>query len=59
MFSSTYISSIVIVIIALLKIFKVELLPEDITPIITGILALYILIRRYQKGDINPLGLKK
>ena len=58
MFSPTYISSIVVVIIALLQIFKIKLLPEDLTPIITGILAFVILFRRFQKHDISIYGKK-
>lgn len=54
--SQEYISSIVVVLVALLQIFKIKVLPEEITPIIVGFLGLWILIRRYQKGDITIYG---
>jgi hypothetical protein len=62
-FSPTYISALVIIIISILKIFKIDILEEELTPVITGITTgitgLIILIRRYKVGDLSPLGQKK
>ena len=57
--STEYISSLVILIVSVLKIFKIEVLPEEITPIVVGLLGLYLLIKRYARGDLTPLGMRK
>ena len=61
--SHEYISAIVIVIISLLAIFKVKVSTEEVLPIVeglaTGILGIYIMIRRYKKGDLTLAGIKK
>ena len=57
--SKEYVSAIVVLIVALLQIFKIEVAPEAITGIITCVLALYLAFKRFQKNDINILGMKK
>ena len=58
-FSKEYISATVVLIVALLQIFKIEVAPDAITGIISGVLALYLAFKRFQKNDINILGMKK
>lgn len=57
--SQEYIGAIVIIIVSLLKVFGIEIGSEVITGIITGVLALWVAIRRHQKGDITVLGARK
>lgn len=57
--SQEYIGSIVLVIVGILKAFGIEIASDAISGIITGSIAVYIAIRRYQKGDITPLGARK
>ena len=57
--SKEYISAIVVLIVALLQIFKIEVAPDAITGIITGGLALYLAFKRHQKGDINIGGFRR
>lgn len=56
--SQQYIGSIVILLISLLKMFKIDIGNDELTAIITGGIALYVAIKRYQKGDINVAGIK-
>ena len=57
--SQEYIGSLVIVLITVLKIFKIELASDEVTAIVTGAVALYVAIRRFSKGDITVGGLRK
>lgn len=57
--SHEYISAAVILLVSILKIFKIELGNEEATGLVTGLLALYVAFRRYQKGDITIVGAKK
>lgn len=57
-YSHEYIGSIVLLIVGVFKMFGIELPSEALTGIITGGIALWIAIRRYQKGDITTLGKK-
>jgi len=54
--SKEYISSIAILIIGVLQIFKIDVAPEAITGIITGVLALYLAFKRHSRKDIDVLG---
>lgn len=56
--SQQYIGSIVILLISLLKMFKIDIGSEELTAIITGAIALWVAIKRFQKGDINVAGIK-
>jgi hypothetical protein len=57
--SQEYIAAIVILIVSVLKIFKIEVATEAITGIVTGLLAIWIAYRRFQKKDISILGVRK
>ena len=57
--SHEYIAAIVLVLGSLLKLFGIaEIGNETIEGIVAGAIALWIAIRRKQKGDINLLGVK-
>ncbi len=57
--SQEYIGALVILLISVFKLFKIELGNEEVTAIVTGVVALYVAFRRYQKGDITALGARK
>lgn len=57
--SQEYIAAIAILIVSLLKLFKIEVGNDVITAFVTSVLAIWVAIRRYQRGDINALGAKK
>lgn len=57
--SNQYVGAIVLVVVGLLKAFGIEIASDAVTGIITGGIALWIAIKRYQKGDINVLGSKR
>lgn len=57
--SKEYLSAIVVLIVAVLQIFKIEVAPDAITGIITGVLALYLAFKRFQRGNINIVGVRK
>jgi uncharacterized membrane protein len=57
--SHEYIGAIVILVGGILKAFGIEIGNDSIEGILTGIIALYIAIRRFQKGDISVLGKRK
>lgn len=59
MFSQEYISAIVIVLLSVLKMFNIEIASESLTGLVTGLIAVWIAIRRYQKGDITFGGIRK
>jgi cadmium resistance protein CadD (predicted permease) len=59
MISHEYIGALVIVIVSVLKATGIEIAPDAVTGLITGIVALWIAIRRFQKGDITVVGAKK
>lgn len=54
--SQEYISSLVILLVTVLKAFNIEVASDAMTGLVTGVLALWIAFRRYSKGDINVLG---
>ena len=57
--SQEYIGALVIIVVSLLKVFGIEIGSDVITGIVTGVLALWVAIRRHQKGDISVLGSRK
>lgn len=57
--SQQYIGSLVILLVSVLKIFKIELGNDEVTAIVTGIVAIWVAIRRYQQGDITVVGARK
>ena len=56
--SQEYIAAIVLIAVGILKAFGIELPSDALQGIITGVIAIYIAIRRYKKGDIDVLGRK-
>ncbi len=58
-FSQEYLGAIVILLVQVLKMFGVELATEEVTTIVTGVVALWVAIRRYSKGDISMGGVKQ
>lgn len=59
MFSQEYILSIVLVLGGVLKIFGIELENTVIEGLVGGVIALWISIRRFKKGDITIGGFRK
>jgi len=63
MFSTTYISAAVIILGQILKFLGIEVASEELTNAVTTLgtilLGLWILWRRYTKGDITVAGTKK
>jgi hypothetical protein len=57
--SQEYISAIVVLLVSVLGLFKIQVGNEVITALVTGVLGLWIAIRRYQKGDITVGGIRK
>lgn len=57
--SQEYILSLVLVLGGVLKIFKIEIENSALEGIIGGIVALWIAIRRFKKGDITIVGSRK
>ena len=56
--SQEYISALVILLVSVLRMFKIEVANDAVDGAITVILAIWIAIRRYQKGDITIGGRK-
>lgn len=54
--SQEYSASLVILLMSVLKLLKVDIAESEVTAIVTGLLALWVAIRRFQKGDINIFG---
>lgn len=61
--STTYISSVVIILVSILQAFKINIGSEELTPIlegfITGIGGLYIIWKKWKNGEITALGVRK
>lgn len=57
--SQEYLGAIVILLVQVLKLFGVELAAEEVTTIVTGVVALWVAIARFKKGDINMGGVKQ
>ena len=51
--SHEYTAALVILIVSVLKAFKIEIASEAFTGIVTGVLAVWIAVRRFKKGDIR------
>lgn len=59
MLSQEYVGAIAILIVSVFKMFGIEIPNDAIAGILTGVIAVWIAIRRYQKGDISLGGVKK
>lgn len=57
--SQEYILSVAIVIGSLLKLFGVDIESKALEGGVLFVASLWIAIRRYRKGDISPLGVRK
>jgi len=56
--SQEYIAALAIVIVGALKAFKVEIATDQITAIITTVLGLWVMYRRYSQGNITVTGVR-
>ena len=59
MISQEYVLSIVLVLGGILKLFKIEIENSALEGLIGGVIALWIAIRRFKKGDITIGGFRK
>lgn len=59
MLSQEYISALAILLVSILKGLGVNIGNDEIISILTGVLALWVAVRRYQKGDIKMSGVRK
>lgn len=57
--SQEYVAAVVLFLGAILKVFGIDLESGVLEGLVAGGLALWIAIRRKQRGDINILGVKK
>lgn len=60
MFSPTYISALVIVLVSIFNLFKINITQQDLEPIITSAIVIIsgviVLIRRFNHGGVNLVG---
>ena len=56
--SKEYVASIVLIVGSALKLFNIEIQNDALEAIVAGIIALFIAISRYRKGDITVVGRK-
>lgn len=59
MVSQEYISALAILLVSILKAFGVNIGNDEVVTILTGALALWVAVRRYNKGDIKMSGVRK
>ena len=57
--STEYILAIVLILGSILKIFKIEIDNSALEGLVAGVIALWIAIRRFKKGDIELSGVRK
>lgn len=57
--SQEFLGAIGILIVGLLQIFGIIIPQDAVVGIITGVLAIWVAIRRHSKGDITPLGFRR
>lgn len=57
--SQEYIGALAILLVSILKLLKIEVGNTEVTTIVTGAVALWVAVRRFQKGDITALGSRK
>lgn len=57
--SQEYISAVAILLVSVLGLFKIQVGNDVITAFITGLLGLWVAVRRFQKGDITMGGVRK
>lgn len=59
MISQEYVGAIVILLVSVLKLLGIEIGSDVLTSLITSVIAIWVAVRRYQKRDINIVGVKK
>lgn len=57
--SQEYIASIVVVILSVLRAFHIEVASDLVTSAVTGVAALYVIYRKWKKGEITLAGVRK
>jgi hypothetical protein len=57
--SQEYIASLVVIISSILALLKIPIGTEEITAVVTGAAALYVIYRKVTKGEITVLGQRK
>jgi cadmium resistance protein CadD (predicted permease) len=57
--SQEYIGAIALLVISLLQTFGIVVEQDAIAGIIAGLISIWVAYRRYQKGDITVVGLRK
>lgn len=57
--SQEYIGALVILLMSALKLLNINLANEEVTAIVTGVVALWVAVRRFQRGDIKVSGVRK
>ena len=57
--SQQYVGSIVILFVSALSLLGIKVGNEEITGLVTGLVALWVAFRRYQQGDITVGGARK
>lgn len=57
--SNEYVGALVILLVQVLKLFGVELGNEEVTTIVSGLVAVWVAFKRYSKGDITMGGVRK
>jgi len=61
--STTYIAAIVSILVVVLPRFGIQVSSEEVTNILSAIVAvvssIWIIVQRYKRGDVTPLGLRK
>lgn len=54
-----YIGALAILLVSILKIFKIEVGSEEVTGIVTGVVALYLAFKTKQEKNLTIGGMKK
>jgi hypothetical protein len=58
-FNKEYLSAIAVLVVAILQVFKINVAPEAVLSIVTGILALYLAFKQHQQGNTSVFGVRK
>ena len=61
--SQIYVSAVVAILAQVLPLFGLQIQSEELTALVSNVVtvgaALWVIFRRYQQGDITPLGARK
>jgi len=62
-FSSEYASALALLLVSILKVFKIDITQSELEPAIVAVVSLIsvgnLLVKRYKEGGITPLGIRK